>query len=70
MPGVRWPTVFTKNRDRLLEAEVAKEFSGAGGAASARAGLGGGRTFYGGRHRLLEAWASAKKFQPKDKKGC
>ena len=30
------PTVFTKNRDRLLEGDIAKEFSGLSGRASAR----------------------------------
>ena len=32
-------TVFAKNRDRLLEAEVAKEFLGASSGACARAGM-------------------------------
>ncbi len=31
-------TTFTKNRDRLLKADVAKEFLGASGGASAREG--------------------------------
>jgi transposase len=61
------PTVFTKNRDRLLEAEVAKEFL-ARVVQQARA-----RDWTADEHftvdgTLLEAWASAKSFQPKDKK--
>src|SRR5271163_217421 len=43
------PTVFTKNRDRLLEGEVAKEFL-ARVVQQARAGLGRRRTLHGGRH--------------------
>jgi transposase len=61
------PTVFTKNRDRLLEAEVAKEFL-ARVVEQARA-----RDWTADEHftvdgTLLEAWASAKSFQPKEKK--
>ena len=61
------PTVFTKNRDRLLEAEVAKEFL-ALVVEQARA-----RDWTADEHftvdgTLIEAWASAKSFQPKDKK--
>jgi transposase len=60
-------TVFTKNRDRLLEAEVAKEFlslvveqaRGKGWASDEHFTVDGS---------LLEAWASAKSFQPKNKK--
>jgi transposase len=60
-------TVFTKNRDRLLEAEVAKEFL-ALVVAQAR-----GKGWTSDEHfsvdgTLLEAWASVKSFQPKDKK--
>ena len=36
---IRCGMVFTKNRDRLLEAEVAKEFLGASSGACARAGM-------------------------------
>jgi len=61
-------TVFTKNRDRLLEAEVAKEFlslvveqaRGQGWASEEHFTVDGS---------LLEAWASAKSFQPKKEKG-
>jgi len=60
--------VFTKNRDRLLEAEVAKDFlalvveqaRGQGWASDEHFTVDG---------TLLEAWASAKSFQPKNKKG-
>jgi len=59
-------TVFTKNRDRLLEGDVAKEFlayvveqAGAKGLASDEHFTIDGT--------LLEAWAGAKSFQPKDK---
>jgi transposase len=59
-------TVFTKNRDRLLEAEVAKDFlalvveqaRGQGWASDEHFSVDGS---------LLEAWASAKS-QPKNKK--
>src|SRR5271170_6621498 len=61
-------TVFTKNRDRLLEGEVAKEFlalvveqaRGQGWASDEHFTVDG---------TLLEAWASAKSFQPKNQKG-
>src|ERR1700684_2383013 len=60
-------TVFTKNRDRLLEGEVAKDFlalvveqaRGQGWASDEHFTVDGS---------LLEAWASAKSFQPKNKK--
>src|SRR5499427_6396194 len=60
-------TVFTKNRDRLLEAEVAKEFlslvveqaRGKGWASDEHFTVDGS---------LLEAWASTKSFQPKNPK--
>jgi len=60
-------TVFTKNRDRLLEADVAKEFL-AHVVEQARA-----KSLTSDEHftvdgTLLEAWAGAKSFQPKDKK--
>jgi transposase len=60
-------TVFTKNRDRLLEADVAKEFL-AHVVEQAR-----GQGLISDEHftvdgTLLEAWAGAKSFQPKDKK--
>src|ERR1700747_1734702 len=65
--GVWDATVFTKNRDRLLEAEVAKEFlslvveqaRGQGWASDEHFTVDGS---------LLEAWAGVKSFQPKNKK--
>ena len=59
-------TTFTKNRDRLLEAAVAKEFL-AQVVERAR-----GARLISDEHftvdgTLLEAWASVKSFQPKDK---
>jgi transposase len=59
-------TSFTKNRDRLLEAAVAKEFL----AQVVERARGGG--LISDEHftvdgTLLEAWASLKSFQPKDK---
>src|SRR5258707_2029946 len=60
-------TVFTKNRDRLLEADVAKQFL-AQVVEQAR-----GRGLTTDEHftvdgTLLEAWAGAKSFQPKAEK--
>ena len=65
--GVWDATVFTKNRDRLLEADVAKEFL-AHVVEQAR-----GKGLTSDEHftvdgTLLEAWAGAKSFQPKGKK--
>jgi len=62
-----WTTVFTKNRDRLLEAEVAKDFlalvveqaRGQGWASDEHFTVDGS---------LLEAWASAKSFQPRTRR--
>src|SRR5215469_13869929 len=60
-------TVFTKNRDRLLEADVANEFL-AQVVEQAH-----GRGWISDEHftidgTLLEAWAGAKSFQAKDRK--
>jgi transposase len=60
-------TVFTKNRDRLLEAEVAKEFL-AHVVAQAREQGWTSDEHFTVDGTLLEAWASLKSFQPKDKK--
>src|SRR5512142_3444048 len=62
-------TVFTKNRDRLLEAEVAKLFLGEVVEQAREKG------FVSDEHftvdgTLLEAWAGAKSFQPKDGKNA
>jgi hypothetical protein len=58
-------TVFTKNRDRLLEA-VAKEFLAQVVEQAPVAGLISDEHFTVDG-TLLEAWASLKSFQPKDK---
>jgi transposase len=59
------PTTFTKNRDRLLEAEIADRFFA---AVVRQAKL---RRYVSSDHfsvdgTLLEAWASHKSFKPKD----
>src|SRR5467141_3373217 len=60
-------TVFTKNRDRLLEADVAKEFlARVVGQAREKGWTSDEHFTVDGT--LLEAWASVKSFQPKDKK--
>ena len=58
-------TSFTKNRDRLLEAEVAKEFLKRVVEQARNAGLASDEHFTVDG-TLLEAWASLKSFQPKD----
>jgi len=58
-------TTFTKNRDRLLEADVAKEFLGRVVERARSAGLTSDEHFTVDG-TLLEAWASLKSFQPKD----
>src|SRR3989442_9378263 len=60
-------TVFTKNRDRLLEAEVAKEFLACVVAQAEAKGLTSDEHF-SVDGTLLEAWASAKSYQPKEGK--
>src|ERR1700691_1721015 len=60
-------TVFTKNRDRLLEAEVAKEFL-ARVVGQARAKGWTSDEHFSVDGTLLEAWASGKSFRPKEKK--
>jgi transposase len=61
------PTVFTKNRDRLLEADVAKEFLARLVAQAQDKGLTSDEHFTVDG-TLLEAWASLKSFQPKEGK--
>jgi transposase len=61
------PTTFTKNRDRLLEADVAKEFLAQVVAQARQRGLTSDEHFTVDG-TLLEAWASVKSFQPKDGK--
>ena len=60
-------TVFTKNRDRLLEADVAQEFLARVVEQARAKGLTSDEHFTVDG-TLLEAWAGAKSFQPKDKK--
>src|SRR5713101_1127290 len=60
-------TTFTKNRDRLLEADVAKEFLAQVGAQAGAKGLTSDEHFTVDG-TLLDAWASAKSFQPKEEK--
>lgn len=59
-------TTFTKNRDRLLEAAVAKEFLAQVVDQARVAGLISDEHFTVDG-TLLEAWASLKSFQPRDK---
>ena len=59
-------TVFTKNRDRLLEADVAKQFLAQVVAQAGAKGLTSDEHFTVDG-TLLEAWASVKSFQPKEK---
>ena len=60
-------TVFTKNRDRLLEADVAKEFLTRVVEQARSKGLTSDEHFTVDG-TLLEAWAGAKSFQPKEGK--
>ena len=60
-------TVFSKNRDRLLAADVATEFL-ARVVAQAREQGWASDEHFSVDGTLLEAWASAKSFQRKDKK--
>jgi len=77
-------TVFTKNRDRLLEAEVAKEFLARVVAQATGEGMDFGRALHGGRHAAgvlnereefsapgEEGWASAggSGIIPREKRG-
>src|ERR1700731_4235806 len=60
-------TVFTKNRDRLLQADVAKEFLAEVVAQARVKGLTSDEHFTVDG-TLLEAWAGAKSFQAREKK--
>ena len=60
-------TVFTKNRDRLLEGDVAREFLSEVIAQAQNKGLTSDEHFTVDG-TLLEAWASLKSFQRKDQK--
>jgi transposase len=69
MDAAAWhPTVFTHNRDRLLEAEVAREF------LAALLALPKVKRLLSDDHfsvdgTLIDAWASMKSFRPKDGSG-
>lgn len=69
MDAEAWhPTVFTHNRDRLLEAEVAREF------LAALLALPQVKKLLSSEHfsvdgTLIDAWASMKSFRPKDGSG-
>jgi transposase len=69
MDAAAWhPTVFTHNRDRLLEADVAREF------LSALLSLAPVRKLLSNEHfsvdgTLIDAWAGMKSFRPKDGSG-
>ena len=66
MDDVVWdPTTFTKNRDRLLEGDIAQEFFAAVGDQARAKGLLSDEHFTVDG-TLLEAWASHKSFQRKD----
>src|ERR1700704_3263092 len=60
------PTVFSKNRDRLLEGDIAQAFFLEVRAAARAAGLLSDEHFTVDG-TLLEAWASQKSFRPKDR---
>jgi transposase len=61
------PTVFTKNRDRLLEGDVAREFLLQVVSPAREQGLTSDEHFTVDGP-LVEAWAGRKSFQPKDQK--
>jgi transposase len=62
------PTVFSHNRDRLMAADVAREFLAAlMGLAEVKALLSSDHFSVDGT--LIDAWASMKSFQPKDGSG-
>jgi transposase len=62
-------STFTKNRNRLLEAEVAKEFLGQVVKQGQEQGWASDEHFTVDGS-LLEAWASVKSFQPRNKKNA
>ena len=66
--GVWHPTVFTHNRDRLMQADVAREFLGALMSLSRVKRLLSSEHF-SVDGTLVEAWASTKSFRPKDGSG-
>src|ERR1700683_4410152 len=60
------PTVFSKNRERLMEGDVAEKFFGRVLAQASAAGLVSDEHF-SVDGTLIEAWASQKSFQRKDR---
>jgi transposase len=66
--GVWHPTVFTHNRDRLMAADVAREFLGVLMSLKAVKGL-LSCDHFSVDGTLIEAWASMKSFRPKDGSG-
>ncbi len=66
--GVWDATVFTKNRDRLLEAEISRKFL-AGIIAHKRVKRLLSRDHFSVDGTLIDAWASMKSFRPKDGDG-
>src|SRR5215475_1704612 len=62
-------TVFTKNRDRLLDGDVAREFLCEVVKQAQSQGLTSDEHFTVDG-TLIEAWASLKSFQPKGEKNC
>jgi len=63
------PTTFTKNRDRLLEADVAKQLLWEVVQQAQQKGLTANEHFTVDG-TLIEAWASLKSFQRKDREHC
>lgn len=59
-------TVFTDNRDRLMKADVSREFLGALMELGKVKEL---LSNFDRRHALIDAWASVKSFRPKDGSG-
>jgi hypothetical protein len=67
-PGVWDETVFTKNRDRLIEGDIARKFMAAVlSQEPVKALLSDDHFSVDGT--LIEAWASMKSFRPKDGSG-
>ena len=63
------PSVFAKNRDRLIDGDLAREFMAAVlNQAQVRALL--SREHFSVDGTLIEAWASMKSFRPKDGSGA
>ena len=60
-------STFSKNRDRLLEGDIAAKLLGGAGAAASEAPSQHGPLL--GRRHAVEAWASMKSFRPKDGSG-